>query len=685
MECVLNWRAAPVTQMKRKAEKTNTLFNFGVVSTKHHVGSDGQVRNTLIESRAACSLVPSSPSVSELGLAIPAGRNAMNIMMSSSKSLLNAAAAPKDPPSPPPLLLVFRLDRVLTDDGASVLLPSMQPVAVPPPARAEAPSGSVGCAWSSQVKMRRGKFSAHLPGMVRDFDVFLQTNIPTHTDQVSGGSGGSAGGGFRGRNEHIPLLKSMLQKAVRRRRVAAAVRLARLMWRLNAGGSDSQGSAAAYSVDCAVNAGARTELLRRLCVIVLEDAGLHPAFPALVWLMVAYSKGFLPAEAEAASLELVLLAVVGDVAASTQRDDTQGAAAGPGGAALAEYLEELYRSCAPGSDGPGTGGGSTGSEAAAQAAAQAALVVSLLLRGAYGGMRGDVGMCVDYAAAWQHRFSCLGPRPDRARDDAACPESDPAGAALMGRYLHGPSFLAPLGRLLMRQQVHQEGAPAYLRLHWHWLCFGSFQSVGSLDGAGAQVAAALQRLMLGGNSAAGAAAAQRLLRCTGEDLAPEGVDFHVDRSLTTGLVAHLVELARSGALGGNACEVPPMQRVHQWLCTEAGEGSRGGGGLAEEVLREEIGSRLASLIWNFRSGTNHRGLATAVSAVTAAASTDLLTGCHGAGLVVPVSMPAGAVPAQVALLQYKAANARFWKVISPVITQYSSRKCSSLKNRLGLE
>lgn len=34
------------------------------------------------------------------------------------------------------------------------------------------------------------------------------------------------------------------------------------------------------------------ELLRRLCIIVLEDAVAHPALPPLVWLMAAQAKGY---------------------------------------------------------------------------------------------------------------------------------------------------------------------------------------------------------------------------------------------------------------------------------------------------------------------------------------------------------------------------------------------------------
>lgn len=65
----------------------------------------------------------------------------------------------------------------------------------------------------------------------------------------------------------IPVLKSVLQKSIRRRRPLPAIRVAMEL------------------VDKA-----QGELLRRLPIIILEDSTLHPDFALLCWLMAAESK-----------------------------------------------------------------------------------------------------------------------------------------------------------------------------------------------------------------------------------------------------------------------------------------------------------------------------------------------------------------------------------------------------------
>ena len=69
----------------------------------------------------------------------------------------------------------------------------------------------------------------------------------------------------------VPVLKSILQKLIRRRRPLPAVRVAMEL------------------IDKSW-----TDFIRRMPIIVLEDSTLHPDFPLLVWLMVASSKGFVP-------------------------------------------------------------------------------------------------------------------------------------------------------------------------------------------------------------------------------------------------------------------------------------------------------------------------------------------------------------------------------------------------------
>jgi len=77
----------------------------------------------------------------------------------------------------------------------------------------------------------------------------------------------------------IPLLKSALQKAVRRCQSRAACRL--LLSLLER---------------------APEEACRRLAVIAIEDSCAHPALPAVVWLSAAVSKGYRPGRAHAAVL-----------------------------------------------------------------------------------------------------------------------------------------------------------------------------------------------------------------------------------------------------------------------------------------------------------------------------------------------------------------------------------------------
>jgi hypothetical protein len=65
----------------------------------------------------------------------------------------------------------------------------------------------------------------------------------------------------------VPVLKSILQKAIRRRRPLPAAKVAMEL------------------VDKSFG-----DLLRRLPIVLLEDSTLHPDLPLLCWLMVAYSK-----------------------------------------------------------------------------------------------------------------------------------------------------------------------------------------------------------------------------------------------------------------------------------------------------------------------------------------------------------------------------------------------------------
>lgn len=92
----------------------------------------------------------------------------------------------------------------------------------------------------------------------------------------------------------VPVLKSVLQKSIRRRRPMPSVRIAMEL------------------VDKAFS-----ELLRRLPIIILEDAFLHNDFPFLVWLMAAESKNYVPPK----KLIDKVLQIVFEVASCPWKDD----------------------------------------------------------------------------------------------------------------------------------------------------------------------------------------------------------------------------------------------------------------------------------------------------------------------------------------------------------------------------
>ncbi|CAM9503022.1 unnamed protein product, partial [Scytosiphon promiscuus] len=94
----------------------------------------------------------------------------------------------------------------------------------------------------------------------------------------------------------VAVIKSMLQKNVRRGRAAAAVR-------------------------CALELALKSwnDAIRRVLVIIVEDSLLHPAAPLLTWLMVATSKGYRPPH----RLLEAFLCVVYETAACPVRDSTE--------------------------------------------------------------------------------------------------------------------------------------------------------------------------------------------------------------------------------------------------------------------------------------------------------------------------------------------------------------------------
>ncbi|KAL0055001.1 hypothetical protein WJX82_005601 [Trebouxia sp. C0006] len=129
------------------------------------------------------------------------------------------------------------------------------------------------------------------------------------------------------------------------------------------------------------------DFLRRVSIICLEDALLHPDMPFLVWLMCAQAKGY----ALGCTAASACLRIVHQLASVPVRD---------------AYPTQI--------DVP------SDSEAGSRAnipAKEEVMVRCILIRAAYGGMAGDVTMLKAFAATWKSRFF----------QGRACPHALPTG------------------------------------------------------------------------------------------------------------------------------------------------------------------------------------------------------------------------------------------------------------------
>jgi hypothetical protein len=157
------------------------------------------------------------------------------------------------------------------------------------------------------------------------------------------------------------VLKSALQKCVRRGRALPAVRLAIALMRKTS----------------------IVELLRRICVITIEDAALCRRFPVLVWFLAGYSRGYEEAKPRMDDVAFIL-ETVALVALARVKDDGWTNCLEPGNDAVDHYscllegIEVQELRC---------------------------MTYALRVRASYGGTPWDVRMFQNAAKCWTRRFS----------------------------------------------------------------------------------------------------------------------------------------------------------------------------------------------------------------------------------------------------------------------------------------
>lgn len=188
--------------------------------------------------------------------------------------------------------------------------------------------------------------------------VHLVTNVPSCVEGKSASY----------ENSHLlspSVLKSAIQKAIRRGKCGAAARCTHELLNINP-----------------------PEALRRLLVISVEDATLHPSTPLITWFMLAQAKGYcLGPEAKAAVVRFAA-----ELAACDVKDT------------LEEVMDDENNSTNPESPTFSNAFRNLGAACADLTEEHGALVISLAIRGHFGGMRCDVDMLRTAASTWRSRF-----------------------------------------------------------------------------------------------------------------------------------------------------------------------------------------------------------------------------------------------------------------------------------------
>lgn len=272
--------------------------------------------------------------------------------------------------------------------------------------------------WQNNVNVRNfnpALSTRTLP--LESFSLTISTNIAASDSTLNSAHFEMPGSTSK---SHRALFKSMMQKAYRR-------------------GYMQKGGALTFQM----LANNPSDTLRRLPIVILEDGLLHPCFSVVVWLMIAVSKGYqapkwllltcLQMYVESVSCKYI------DFVCELPANDTVLTPAPACEEIMGRSLdsngcEEIPEDCVLHSDsfwdirGP---------------SARRTLVGCILIRAAYGGMKGDVNLLQTSAVQWATRFELLSDTRASAtivRDaDSRC-EGTTFGRLGVVQYLH-PNYL----------------------------------------------------------------------------------------------------------------------------------------------------------------------------------------------------------------------------------------------------
>ncbi|OEU10666.1 hypothetical protein FRACYDRAFT_247207 [Fragilariopsis cylindrus CCMP1102] len=242
-------------------------------------------------------------------------------------------------------------------------------------------SSSLGTiAWMSTVQVRGNKERGSLP-----IELIVSSSIPSLSLSSS-------------QNHHrlvqnhtklsVPVLKSILQKSIRRRKPLPSIRIASEL------------------IDKSLG-----DVLRRLPIIILEDSTYHPKFPFLIWLMISVSKHYIP------SLEIKkqILCIVYEISSCRYQDHiiTSSTTTAESGGRQDQNedlsLASIHRNVISDDNDDTHSNDSKDQHHQHQPCAvllkdDGLIIWSILMRSHYGGMAGDVRMLHIYAQIWYERL-----------------------------------------------------------------------------------------------------------------------------------------------------------------------------------------------------------------------------------------------------------------------------------------
>ena len=506
-------------------------------------------------------------------------------------------------------------------------------------------------------------------------------------------------------------LKSMLQKSVRRKLNTKAVKLANMMCKTTttttyidtgsisasskvstifSSGKPPRSEASSFASATSSNTSLLSELLRRLPIICVEDAALHPAYPIIVWLMVAVSKGYAPNR----FLINTILLITNDIASCTYKDCTPPAEYNLSVSATNKTNSDVSglnitkSASSPGPVDTDTNTACLHTCSSIENDSVRTLIACICIRASFGGMLGDIEMLDQYAQLWYKRLVCGGDSGSSSQHSNINDTDQVTGVDASA------NKCTPLGMVCYLDPTYTAGFfnDTSSCKHWAKQMYDNFpayplQLVTAESDATSAIASRVEQCLLyilqgpaatsftgpPANSITTNKASSKyspvpristLLKVTAQDLVPEGLDHHCDWGLVPSILSTCTErvkqlTAQLGEISATAATTasPETLSARDKILSVLG------------LLNDpQLERNIKNAIWLFRSANNSRKLYPLI----------------GQNIHIEVNQAVSRYYRELidSDLAQKRSLAKLWSIVCPMIVSYCERKIVALSNRL---